>query len=275
MKKIGYFLIGIITLISLVLIVTRFFHDPIITFLNPPTKAGIKVLSTPEGAQVFLSGVEVGKTPYEDSNLNSGEVIIRVTSGDISWQGKVKLVGGTLAVVNRELSKSSSLGGEVLTLEKGLFAGRQGQGATVISSPSSSQVEIDGKVLGNTPLNTDLEIGDHTFAVYHEGYLKRSIKAYVPTQYNLNLNVDLSLSEDEVIVSPSPNPIATEIRLTVKSTPTGFLRVRDKPSLNGLEVERVSPGDKLVLLEELSGWDRVRLLDGKEGYVSAVYISKK
>ena len=62
--------------------------------------------------------------------------------------------------------------------------------------------------------------------------------------------------------------------MLVKNTPTGFLRVRDKPSLNGLEIGRVNPGEKLILLEELSGWVRIRMANEKEGYVSSAYISK-
>lgn len=268
-KKIWWWLVGLISLISVVLIVTRLSGNPLGAFLNPHSPAGLKVLSSPEGAAVFINGSQVGKTPYEDANLDEGEKVVKLTSGEALWQGQVKLTAGTLAVVNRDLSKDKgSSGGEVLTLERG-------KGVTIISSPPQAEVEIDGKSFGQTPLSASLEVGDHTLAISYGGYLKRSIRANLPEQFSLNLTVDLVLSEDEASVAPSPSPAVSEIRLVVKTTPTGFLRVRDKPSLAGAEVARVSPGDELILLEEQASWDKVRLADGKEGYVSTSYVEKK
>lgn len=254
--------------ISLIVVMVRFGNQLLSTFLGTQTNAGIRVLSAPEGATVFIDSKEVGKTPYEDNNLSSKEYNIGVKAPDGVWQGKVKLNGGTLTIINREIFKEpTNQSGEILTLVSG-------SGVTVLSSPTGALVEIDGKSYGQTSTHLDLSVGEHTFGISKEGFLKRSIRAYLPESYNLILNVDLATSE--VDLSQISTPVITETpKVVVKDTPTGFLRVRDKPSLAGAEITRVLVGDELTLLEELSGWDRVRLADGKEGYVSSTYVEKK
>ena len=86
--------------------------------------------------------------------------------------------------------------------------------------------------------------------------------------------MDLALSEADLTTVAAP-VITQTPQVIVKETPTGFLRVRDKASLSGKEIAQVKPGDSLILLEELTGWDRVRLSDGTEGFVSSTYVEKK
>lgn len=258
----------IMILISIVALAVRFWGSTLLDFFQTPNQAGIRVLSTPSEGFVFINGAQVGKIPFQDEKLKSGEIDVKISSGDLTWQGKVKLSSGTLTVVNRELAKeTSSASGETLTLEKG-------KGITVISYPAEADLEIDGKFYGKTPISLEVTAGEHTFNLSHPGFLKRSVKAYVPDKYNLNLNVDLAASEADLTATVTP-PITETPKVVVLDTPTGFLRVRDKPDLIGKEIKRVSPGDELILLEELSGWDKIRLPDDTEGYVSSTYLEKK
>lgn len=264
MKKI---IIWILVLISALFLVVRFAANPAVVFLGIKEKSGIRILSLPENAIVKIDNKEVGKTPYENDDLVNQDYELRIEKEGAFWQGKVRLAPGTLTVVNRELSKDgTSSAGEILTLEKG-------KGATFISNPSDAQIEIDGKYYGKTPLSVDIPTGEHTFALSRNNYLKRSIRANLPGDYNLVITVDLALSEVD-LATPSTPATTTTPMVTVKETPTGFLRVRDKGSLLGKEIAKVKPGDELILLEEGS-WDRVRLSDGTEGFVSSAYVDKK
>lgn len=263
----------ILTLISLGVLTFKYGGEVSSSIFKIKQKAGIRVLSVPTGAKVFLNDSEVGKTPYEDQNAQSGEYLLKIQqaegsiSGSLVWQSKVSLNPETLTVVNRELSKdATSQAGEVLTLEKG-------KGATIISTPNGASVEIDGKDYGLTPVSVDIPVGEHTFAVKRGNYLNRSIRAAVPVGFNLSLNVDLALSEADLtnIVTP---PITQTPKVVVKDTPTGFLRVREKADISSKEIGRVSPQEELVLLEEVDGWDKVRLASGIEGYVSKTYVEK-
>lgn len=265
MKKTFILLLILLSLIALTLKYGNEFAD---NFLVKKSAAGVRILSTPTGVKVYLNEMEVGKTPYESSELKDSTYLIKIAEGEASWQGKITLHSGTLTVVNREISKDpSSSSGEVLTLEKG-------KGVTIISNPDGAEVEIDSKFYGKTPLLVDLEPGEHSFALSSANYLKRSIRASLPESFHLNLNVDLSLSEADLdsIAAPKIQEIA---KVVVLATPTGFLRVREKATLSSKEVARVSPGDELVLLEEQTGWFKVRLDNGGEGFVSSDYAEKK
>ena len=104
---------------------------------------------------MYIDGLSVGKTPYEDKELSKGEYGLKVESEDKVWQGKVTLNSGTLTIVNRELSNHpTSSAGEVLSLEKG-------RGITVISTPSQADVEVGGKNFGKTPISI-ISICRHT-----------------------------------------------------------------------------------------------------------------
>lgn len=229
---------------------------------------GIRVFSSPDGADVLLDNQIVGKTPYQNDSLEAKEMRVKLQSEVGSWEGQVRLGSRTVAVVNRTLAKDKTAqAGETLTLEAG-------QGVSVISSPSTSVIEVDGQALGQTPGFYQVTSGDHTFLISHPGFLNRSIKATVPLGYRLVISADLAVSEVET-PTPSPSPPASVPTVLVKSTPTGFLRVRDQASISGKEIAQVKPGDELELLEELNGWDKVKLKDGTEGFVSSQYVSKK
>lgn len=265
MKK---FLIWILVLISLMLLLIRYSPKATELFLGIKQKSGLNIQSNPSEALVFLNNIEVGKTPYEDKNLEPKEYLIKLEKDGASWQGKLKTVPQTVAIINRDLAvDQASSSGEILTLDRG-------RGMTVISNPQDAQIEIGGKVLGKTPISVNIAAGEHTIVLSHSNFLKRSIRASLPDGFNLTISVDLALSEADLTVISSP-VITQTAEVKVLQTPTGFLRVRDKASLSGKEIAQVKPGDSLILLEVQEGWDRVRLPDGKEGFVSSSYVEKK
>ncbi|MBU1031792.1 PEGA domain-containing protein [Patescibacteria group bacterium] len=265
MKK---FLVWTLVAISLIAILLRFSDKLADGLFGIRKTSGISVLSEPSEATVFFDSKKVGETPYEEKNLEAREYFIKIEKGEASWQGKVNLIVGAVTVINRDIAKDLiSSAGEILTLDKG-------EGLTVVSSPTDADVEIDGKFFGKTPTAVDVDTGDHTILVSRKGYFNRSIRVNLPKDYSMTVSVDLALSEADLTAIQTPVTTQTP-ELLVKDTPTGFLRVRDKASLAGKEITQVKPGDTLILLEELTGWDRVRLSDGTEGYVSSSYVEKK
>lgn len=263
-KAIVWFLV----LISLAAILLRFSEKWTELFFGIKQTSGISILSEPSEAIVFLDNKEVGKTPYENKSLKKGDYTVKLQKERGLWEGRVKLTAGTVVVVNRDLAYGqASSAGEVLTLGPG-------KGITVISSPTDSEVEIDGKAFGKTPVTADIEKGPHTILISHTNYLKRSIRVELPENFNLTVSVNLALSEADLTNISTP-AITQTPEVLVQNTPTGFLRVREKPNLNGKEIGKVAPGDTLILLEEQGAWDRIRLPNGTEGYVSSSYVEKK
>lgn len=265
MKK---FLIWFLIVISLIAILLRFSDQLAELIFGIKKTSGISIMSTPSEATVFLGSKEVGKTPYEAKNLEVREYFIKIEKGEATWQGKVNLTAGTVTVINRDIAKDLiSSAGEIITLA-------EGKGLTVISDPGNADAEIDGKLAGKTPTIADVEAGDHMILVSRKGYFNRSIRVNLPKDFNMTVSVDLALSEADLTAIQTP--VTKQVpEVLVKNTPTGFLRVRDKAALSGKEIAQVKPGDTLILLEEQGNWDRVRLTNGTEGFVSSAYVEKK
>lgn len=264
-------ILSVVVLIALLFIFLRFLYKPLSDNLGLQVHSGILV-EADKTANVFLNNNQVGVTPYKDTGLSAGTIKVKIVdaSSSAQWEGNVKLSGGTLTVVNRDIATSSAeASGEIISLDKG-------KGVTVTSNPPGATVSIDGENKGLTPLFiADLPVGEHQFLFAKDNYLKRSVRAVVTDGYSLTLNIDLAELE-MVLPETTPLPISASQQLTVQQTPTGFLRVRSTASTDGDEVERVSPGDILTLEEETnSSWWKVKTSDGKEGYVSTQYVSKK
>lgn len=266
--------------------------------LNPfAKKAGIQITSHPD-ANVVIDGKSVGKTPYYVENATPGNVSIQMTAIDSgqSWEGKVNLVSGTLTTVHREFGatpdKSHSYS---LSFEK--LSNNKDSSVNIVSLPSSATVSIDGKPQGFTPTSIDVAAGPHVFSFTAPGYQDKIVNAAVQPGYRLNLN--LTMATMDIVPTPTPTPVATPsatISPTKKATitplpkqasssatiatpyveilktPTGFLRVREKPSVSGTELAQVNPGDKFPYKESsVAGWYGIEYAEGSWGYVSSQY----
>lgn len=280
-------ILSLLIFLGLLGILFRFGYPLLVQKMGLQGRAGIKVDANLK-TKVFINNREVGVTPFQDENLSEGEVLVALQKineasssagqsalptasfkDNFLWQGYVKLNSGTLSVVNRDLSDTTTASsGEVITLEAG-------DGVTIVSTPTEAVVNVDGKERGRTPLTlSDLSSGEHQFIISHENFLNRSIRANLVDGFNLKLNVDLALSEADLTRIATP-PVTTSKQVVVKKTPTGFLNVRETASTNGKIVIQVKPGEILSLLEELPNWNRVRTSEGKEGYVSSIYVEKR
>lgn len=63
-------------------------------------------------------------------------------------------------------------------------------------------------------------------------------------------------------------------KVKILTTPTGYLRVRSGPGTSYSEVARVNPGETYELLEEKTGWSKIKVSDTVSGWVSSQYVTK-
>lgn len=267
-------LLFILIFLSIISITLQLGSGTIRNWIGKGAKAGIRVESN-VSSKVFLNGIESGPAPFQEDSLTPGdyEVTLKADeatdSASILWQGLAKLNEGTLTIVIRDIGNNKEASsGETISLE-------HGSGATITSSPSNAEVFVDGQLSGRTPLSLPtLPTGEHQFIVSKENFLKRSIRSKVIEDLNLVLNVDLAVSEPDLTKIQS-TPVTSTEEVTIKATPTGFLRVRETASINSKEVGQVKPKETYTLLEEIPNWVRIRLKDGKEGWVSSIYVLKK
>lgn len=265
-------------------------------FLDRQGPGALQIDTTPK-ALVFLDGSQMGATPFFNDKIEPGEHVVRLVaegSGEdsASWEGKVNLASGIKVVINRNLTADrSEASGEVLTLEK--IDSRDKALLAVVSMPGQAVVKIDGEPKDFTPaLFEDLTPGNYQVVISSPGYQEKTIAAKTIAGYKLVIDVQLvkemegieeatESAELEENLTPTPTVKAKtspvlELEapyIKIKDTPTGWLRVRSKPSTASEEVGRVNPGETYPYLdEEENGWFKIEYETDKEGWVAGTYV---
>ncbi len=81
--------------------------------------------------------------------------------------------------------------------------------------------------------------------------------------------IEENLTED----SKNEDVIETLPTATILDTPTGWLRVRAAAGTEFSEIDKINPGEKYDVLDELDGWVKIKLDDVREGWVYGQYVS--
>lgn len=232
-------------------------------------RAGLEIKSLPV-AKVYLNGVDEGKSPYKNANLEAGRYQIKLEDEKgATWQREIILEEGVTVVVNRKFGEGEE-SGYILSMER---SGREGS-ILVSSSPDGAVVSIDGEVKNMTPTKIEkIEPGDRKVTVSFPGYKNLSLVVKMLDGYQLVLESKLETEDKKLLSSPSPVPTQTVSRVRIKSTPTGWLRVRAEANNNSSEIGRVLPGQSYEMMAEEKDWYQISF-EGKEGWVSANYAEK-
>lgn len=261
----------------------------------------LKIVSSPT-ASVFIDNVAMGKTPYEEK-LKEGEYVLKLipegnASNTASWQGKVRVYNNALTYVNRELGSSDiTSAGEIFTvgkMDKKGVKGGYGE-ISVETDPAGAIVYLDNDEKGVSPLvMSDVPKGDHEISVYMPGFFRRTHKINVDSGYRTNTTFKLALDQTQKNIeqlqrenktkkdqeasgsakTETTAPADAKGTVTISETPTGWLRVRSEPGLNGEEIAKVDSGKEFALLEETDGWYKIQVEEGKQGWVSSDYAEK-
>ena len=251
--------------------------------------AVLRVDTTPPSL-VYIDNIQIGQTPIEKI-FKPGEITIKLIptstiSALTTYQTKVHLTSQTITVIRRDFGDSDiTSAGEVINLEP--QPGKNASLAVITSIPDSASITLDGQPQGFTPiLIPQVQAGDHQIVISAPGFTPRTISAKTVAGYKLNLNAKLAgLPEPSPSPLPSATPSATLKKpyVEIKATPTGFLRVREKPDTKSQELGRVQPGDRYPLLDKTTGWYLIKVdLEAtasgqpasKQGWVSAQYADK-
>lgn len=299
-RAIFFLTLGLVLLVTgLGLLIKTFFLD------NSSETGALQINSFPK-ADVYLDNVKMGQTPFLNEKMAAGDYTVKLMANNLVWAGKIKLTSETLTYVNRELGNDNNqTAGETLTLER--LPGSDKGEITIISDPSGATVKLNGKDSGLTPLTLkNISPGDQELALSLASYRDRFLRGKVIASYRLNIAAQLAKNTETATnpeansatpsaqlkpsatptpgalsrkTTPSPTPTTTsnlpaKPYVTIKSTPTGWLRVRNKPNTSGEEVAKVNPKEAYPLLDEQSGWTQIKLNDGSVGWVNDSYIEK-
>ena len=259
-------------------------------FLRSKKPNAILRVDTSPPSLVYVDNIQIGQTPIEKV-FQPGDAAIKLIPTSVSsvlttYQTKVHLTSQTITVIRRDFGDSDiTSAGEVINLEP--QPGKNASLAVITSIPDSASITLDGTPLGFTPiLIPQVQAGDHQIIISAPGFTPRTISALTVAGYKLNLNAKLAgLPEPSPSPLPSATPSATLKKpyVEIKATPTGFLRVREKPDTKSQELGRVQPGDRYPLLDKTTGWYLIKVdLEAtasgqpasKQGWVSAQYVDK-
>jgi hypothetical protein len=248
----------------------------------------VKIVSSPT-ASVFVNNLVVGKTPYEDK-YKTGEYMLKLipegnATETASWQGKIKVYKNSLTYINRELGSSDiTSSGEVFTTTKMESPPKNANYGEIYveTEPLGAIVYLDNDEKGVAPLIlSDVIKGDHELSVFMPGFFRRTQKINVDPGYRVNaffkLAIDGSQKKNEEPKKEATQSAKTsgKTMITIKDTPTGWLRVRGEPSVSASEAARVKPGEEFELLEEKDGWYKIKYDTKNEGWVSGEYCNKE
>lgn len=300
MKRKVYFLIGLLVLAAIIIAIIKFMNG------RSPKEGELRVESSPV-ASVFIDNKHVGRTPFREK-VAIGQYTVKVVPETtveslVPWQGKVSVGPNLLTYINTALADSElSTAVDILWLERN---SSKKPIVSVTTNPDSATVLIDDATRGVSPLElSDVTSGDHTLTITSPGFLPRTIKIKATPGYKLIATFKLALSAggdastsatpttDEVgtitptpskKMTPTPSKIASSSAeqpdpvkpfITIKETPTGYLRVRMEPSTAATESARVNPGEKYHIEDEQTGWYKIIYDNSNTGWVSGQYAQK-
>jgi len=253
-----------------------------------PQKAGI-IIETSPSSMVYINGEQVGRSRYE-ATRSPGEVTVKLVpeSKDtplMPYETKVSLVSGVKTIIQRNFANTKEASsGIIVSFEKSVD---DETSISVVSTPDSAQVTIDGQVRGFAPFkSSQITEGEHNLTLEATDYESKSIDIKTYKGYKLTAIFDLVVTSrvDEPISSlaPTASPDPEEEFVEILETPTGFLRVRSEPSTLASEVGQVEPGKKYKLIDtdEKTGWYKIELQskqgvsDAESGWVTNQYAEK-
>lgn len=268
-----------------VLLATLFIFAGIIIFtaavflINRNTgEGGLQVTSQPK-SRVYLNGKFIGETPLSklkpEEMIASGEYKIRLVPEDGEFdpfENKITINPKTLTVVDRTFNKDGAASGSIITLTK--LADKNVIELEVISFPDKARVLLDNNATGFTPMSLpNLTESDHEIKLTRDGYQDKTVRIRTVKGFKLEALVFLGISQSLSESEDSSSEIKVS-QVLILQTPTGFLRVREDSTTSSREIGRVSPGEKYDLLEEGSGWYKIKFEESEEGWVSSQYAQK-
>jgi len=252
-------------------------------------KEGRLQIESKPSAAVFLDNVMKGNTPYTNTH-KEGEYMLKIVPDGVatqaaSWQKKISIFSGSLTYVDVQL-ENTDIGSWAdvywLTRLKGFD---KSSGLVVETEPSGALIYIDNDEKGVSPLTLEnVTQGNHELSVFMPGFSRRSRKINISPGFQLHAFVKLALdpSQKTKYTIEESTQLATAAAsinepgntVSILDTPTGWLRVREEPTLAGSESARVNPGQRFELLEEQTGWFKIRIDGQKEGWISSEYARK-
>jgi len=253
---------------------------------NSKQEGTIKIISSPL-ASLFINSNPIDRpTPFE-GKLKPGEYTIKlIPQGDAtssaSWESKVNIYSNSLTYINRELGSSQlTSSGEILTSTP--MKNKPSEPDTgevyIETEPTGAIVKLDNDEKGVGPLLlSGVSKGSHELSITLPGFFPKTRKINIDTGYRVSAKYKLAVDQSQKTIeneaSGSADIKETQKEIEITETETGFLRVREEPTVSSDEIGRVEPGNKFIVLDEAARWVKIEYEQGSEGWVSSTYTKE-
>ena len=275
----------LVLLLVLILLFAGFVTVRFFVFDKQNEYGKLKITSSP-GASVFINNMIIGKTPFEDK-YKIGEYLLKLipegtSTETASWNGKVMINKNALTYVNRELGSSDiTSAGEIFSTSKMKKAPKNSAHGEIYveTEPQGAIVTLDNDEKGVAPLIlSDVIKGDHELSVFMPGFFRRTQKINVDPGYTVNAAFKLAIDQSQASVkttisdkNASDSATTGKKFVTISTNPQGWLRVRADGSVEATEEAKIKVGGKYELLDEKTGWYKIKFNDDKESLVSGEF----
>ncbi len=249
-------------------------------------RGALQVTANPK-SKVYLNGQFIGETPIckcEGTDMIAvGKYSLKIVPGNAKlapFENEIDINKSVLTVIDRTFGKTGTSFGSIITLEP--LSNKNTSELLIVSLPDNASLYIDNNQSGKTPsLLKNITDSDHTIKLSKSGYQDNTIHIKTVKGYKLTAILSLGVypslqsetSTPSAILQVSPSAPISQVQII--QTPTGFLNVRNSPSLSGAVIAKVNPGDKFDLLSEKNGWFEIKLKNGGSGWISDSYAQKQ
>jgi hypothetical protein len=250
----------------------------------------LRVVSEPSGASVYIDNTEVGKTPYSASNLSDGSYDLRVEAAGYEMQtARINIKKDYALNVSLKLfplpapSQISAFEGSPnlydLSLDDPLVTSDiEGWAKAVLYWNKTRGINLEGLGVNKEPV--------FEYFIDYKGNVFDGEAKLITTAENFAELADAErgaylgrASDGEGLTADAKEAFEALTgaglggkNATILETGLGWLRVRDAASLNSSEIARVNVGETFAVLEETSGWVKIKITEGTEGWVSDQYV---
>jgi hypothetical protein len=250
----------------------------------------LRIVSDPADASVYIDNTQVGKSPYSSNQLSEGEYDLRIDYPGYETQTvRINIKKGyTLNVRFKLFPVPTAANITLLEGATGFYNITTDNQA--ISSDTQSWVRsiiywnhTRGLTIESTGLNKE-QVFD--YFIDYKGNLFGADGVLISGQAGMQSLKDarkgayLGRTSDGTGVTPEAKTTILNMnkqglggkKATVLETGTGWLRVRSTAGLGGAEVAKVNVGQVYDVLEEITGWVKIKVSETVQGYVSADFV---
>ena len=190
--------------------------------------ARVMVTSPTAGAQVSVDGGKGSEAPYIAEVKPGKHVVVVTAKGFLDEKRDIQVVDGGLAAVDLELEEKPAL--------------------LAVSAPDGSEITVDGRPAGITPLSAPLALHDgrHFIAVLKNGAVAFTREVDVVRGETKTLDVSLTTSKQRVasyvvlttgIAALATGGVFLGLALNRESKAKSILDARDQGNIGGKELD--------------------------------------